>query len=273
MQENQTLRNLLRSLATFIGEGAGGLLPKLGWEMSDFNNFINRSETDTAWEGYQKRKKSGADVGGSGSSLGQKRPSEDDSIAGRAKKSRPGEAENGYSMLLPMHGGPLGTNSMYSSSRPSGESNGIFSDIIKNSNGSGMFASPPTASSQYASGSPTVNNYQSSSYIPTGVNMLDSSLPPLSFPPSSSSTTQQRPSASAAAAASDDIEDDDDPNKNEAYKLIQYVASYPTVIVLFTPCSYHLDNFKRNSAYCLPSSLRPTLVQRHAFSQLKLSLF
>jgi hypothetical protein len=26
--------------------------------------------------------------------------------------------------------------------------------------------------------------------------------------------------------------------------------------------SYHLDNFKRNSAYCLPSSLRPTLVQR-----------
>lgn len=26
--------------------------------------------------------------------------------------------------------------------------------------------------------------------------------------------------------------------------------------------SYHLDNYKRNNAYCLPQSLRPTLVQR-----------
>lgn len=25
---------------------------------------------------------------------------------------------------------------------------------------------------------------------------------------------------------------------------------------------YHLNNFRRNSAYCLPSSLRPTLIQR-----------
>jgi len=31
---------------------------------------------------------------------------------------------------------------------------------------------------------------------------------------------------------------------------------------MFKPSSYHLDNFKRNSAYCLPASLRPTLVQR-----------
>jgi len=41
-------------------------------------------------------------------------------------------------------------------------------------------------------------------------------------------------------------EDDTEPKKNDAYKLIHY----------------HLDNYKRNSAYCLPSSLRPTLVQR-----------
>jgi hypothetical protein len=37
-----------------------------------------------------------------------------------------------------------------------------------------------------------------------------------------------------------------DPKKIEAMKLIKY----------------HLDNFMRNSAYCLPASLRPTLVQR-----------
>ena len=54
MQENMTLRNLLRGLSTFIGEGAGGLLPKLGWDVSDFNTYLNRSETDTAWEGYHR---------------------------------------------------------------------------------------------------------------------------------------------------------------------------------------------------------------------------
>lgn len=37
-----------------------------------------------------------------------------------------------------------------------------------------------------------------------------------------------------------------DPKSGEAQKLI----------------SYHLENYKRNSAYCLPASLRPTLVQR-----------
>jgi hypothetical protein len=54
MAENQTLRTLLRGLATFIGEGAGGFPPKLGWEVGDFNNFISKSETDAAWKGYQK---------------------------------------------------------------------------------------------------------------------------------------------------------------------------------------------------------------------------
>ncbi|KAJ3534380.1 hypothetical protein NM688_g7146 [Phlebia brevispora] len=39
MQENQVLRQLLRSLSNFIGDGAGGLLPKLGWDLNDFNNF------------------------------------------------------------------------------------------------------------------------------------------------------------------------------------------------------------------------------------------
>src|SRR5436190_18942262 len=60
MQENQTLRNLLRSLSAFVGDGAGGLLHTLGWSMTDFNNFVNRSETDTAWESYQSRKLSKA---------------------------------------------------------------------------------------------------------------------------------------------------------------------------------------------------------------------
>lgn len=42
------------------------------------------------------------------------------------------------------------------------------------------------------------------------------------------------------------MEDELGPKKEEAGKLIKY----------------HLDNYKRNPGYCLPASLRPTLVQR-----------
>jgi len=70
---------------------------------------------------------------------------------------------------------------------------------------------------------------------------------PLSFSVSST-VSQQRNSNNTAPApvVTDELEEDDDPNKHEVYKLVHY----------------HLDNYKRNAAYCLPSSLRPTLVQR-----------
>ncbi|KAJ8086428.1 hypothetical protein AAF712_002134 [Marasmius tenuissimus] len=242
MTENQTLRNLLKSLSSFIGEGAGGLLPKLGWELNDFNNFINRTETDTAWEGYQKRKKASA----SAEVLlnpGQKRPAEDD--ASSSKKPRTSDAsETAYPMLMPMSSTPPSAP-MYSS-RPH-EGPGMFSDMLRNQGpgGSPMFMQQPTsASSSPQFGNQTTGNqsYQST-YIPNGPMGIDTSLPPISFPSSSSAPPR---SNTAQSATPDQFEDDEDPNKNEAYKLIHY----------------HLDNFKRNSAYCLPSSLRPTLVQR-----------
>ena len=68
MAENNTLRALIRSLSTFIGDGLGGVLPRLGFERhTDFMEFINKAETDTAFEGYRRRK-SLATGGGSGSS-------------------------------------------------------------------------------------------------------------------------------------------------------------------------------------------------------------
>lgn len=225
MQENQTLRGLLRSLGSFIGDGAGGLLPKLGWEMADFTNFINRSETDTAWEGYQQRKKTHT-VGEAGSSSqGAKRAAEDDSNGTRAKKPRGSGADadvaNGYSMLHPMQP-PVTPNSIYPPSRTSQDGNGMFSDMMKN-NGSTMFApsaSPSSASPQYTlTPTSSVNNYQTS-YIPT-VNMNIEPTLPQTFnnPSSSSSTGQQRKTNSHDL--NEQIDDDDDPNKNEAYKLIQ----------------------------------------------------
>ncbi|KAJ7904361.1 hypothetical protein B0H14DRAFT_3079243 [Mycena olivaceomarginata] len=243
MEENQTLRTLLRSLGAFIGDGAGGLLPKLGWDIADFNTFINRSETDTAWQGYQRRKK------GSEASMpqGQKRSTDEDSSNAR-KKTRANDVDagqNGYPVLVNMNP-PMPSNNMYARDG----NNAMFSDLMRGSNGSPMFSNPTAsanASPTFASGSQS--NYQNS-YI-SGVNMgVDPSLPPLSFSPASnvpSATMQQQQQQQQTNQMStpDQAEEDDDPNKSEAYKLIHY----------------HLDNYKRNTAYCLPSSLRPTLVQ------------
>jgi hypothetical protein len=59
-------------------------------------------------------------------------------------------------------------------------------------------------------------------------------------------TTPTIPQQSRPSVTSLDELEPIDPKNVEAQKLI----------------SYHLDNYKRNSSYCLPGSLRPTLVQR-----------
>ncbi|KAH9482856.1 hypothetical protein JR316_0004956 [Psilocybe cubensis] len=273
MAENQTLRNLLRSLASFIGEGAGGLLPKLGWDLGDFNDFVNKSETDTAWEGYHKRKKAGLVGTGAAAaaaadqsensasahlSMNQsgKRPSESDQGNGRSKKSRSDSNDisnsNGFSMLVPMSNSPLPSAPLYPGAQRPQERNGIFSELLRGSNGSPMFVPSPAAgsSSQYptSGGSNIEGNYSSSSYNIPGVNInMDQNLSSSPFDsPSAPSVSQQRLQQGGDSGAGDDIEPDDDPKKNEAYKLIHY----------------HLENYKRNSSYCLPASLRPTIIQR-----------
>lgn len=66
MTENQQLRTLLKELGRFIGDGAGGPLSTslgtIGWGMEQFNSFVNRSETDTAFDTFQtlKRNKEGS---------------------------------------------------------------------------------------------------------------------------------------------------------------------------------------------------------------------
>ncbi|KAL1723559.1 hypothetical protein EV715DRAFT_269612 [Schizophyllum commune] len=260
MQENQTLRGLIRSLATFIGDGAGGLLPKIGWDMAEFNNFINRGETDTAYEGYQRRKKQAQEAGGS-ASAGQKRSMDDDGGANKRAKadsiSSTGGADKivggGFPpMMMPMDSG-LSGNGLYgaSGSRPSPQSgnNNLFPDLMRGPGTSPMFGMQGSSTTPIGGGAPLPNYNQH--YMSMNI---DPSLPMPSFSPPNTNTTpsvQHATPASRLQTASsqlspDAAEDDDDPNKNEAYKLIHY----------------HLDNYKRNGQYCLPSSLRPTLVQR-----------
>jgi hypothetical protein len=223
MAENHTLRGLIRSLAGFIGDGVGGILPKIGWESGDFNNFINKSETDTAWESHQRRKKLGVSGEASSSSSqisGQKRPSEDDSASSR-KKSRSDEAErdqaNGYPLLA------YSMSAAYSPSSRSQDGTAMFSDLIRPTNASPLYmhqSSPPSASSSY----PTVSNNSAYQHpYMSNVNMtMESPLSTMPFNTSSSRTApSQHPAESNANSDSDELETDDDPNKNEAYKLIQ----------------------------------------------------
>ncbi|KAG6911677.1 hypothetical protein DXG01_007927 [Tephrocybe rancida] len=247
MAENQTLRGLLRSVAGFIGDGAGGLLPKLGWDMADFNQFINRSETDTAWEGYQERKKA-AELKGHP----LKRAAAEDEVAvaaARAKKARTGEPEtersqNGFSLLTPMNAALANSGIFPGNSRPGEGSGSMLSDLMRSSGDSSMYMQQPSPSNAYPGAS--VGNYQTP--FMSGVNLnMDSPLAPVSFTPPSTgnvSTSQTLPASSRQS--SEPLDDDDDPSKAEAYKLIHY----------------HLDNYKRNNQYCLPSSLRPSIVQR-----------
>lgn len=141
MAENQTLRNLLRSLGGFIGDGAGGLLPKLGWNLQDFEHFINKSETDTAFEGYQARKQAATVTGSSGSgSNARKRTSEDDAGASNAKRSRgPGDRDDGsFPAIMPMDPVTSGSG-LYPPSTRSPHESSLFTDLMRGSNGSPLF--------------------------------------------------------------------------------------------------------------------------------------
>ncbi|KAJ8468188.1 hypothetical protein ONZ45_g17338 [Pleurotus djamor] len=248
MAENQTLRGLVRSLAAFIGDGAGGLLPKLGWDTADFNSFINRTETDTAWESFQRRKKQNNAQPSSSTSFpgqGSKRAAEDDRDANPTKKARgmndrnadSERSQNGYPLIVPVETGIPG--SVFPSPRPSTSSqngNGIFSDLMRN--GSPLFAhpSPPTNVAGPFNGPmpPHANSYQ------------NSFSPNLGIPFRGANSSESLASGSQSASLQAEQIEEDEPQKNEANKLIRY----------------HLDNYTRNAAYCLPASLRPTLVQR-----------
>lgn len=228
MAENHTLRGLIRSLAGFIGEGTGGLISKLGWEPEDFHSFVNKSETDTAWEGYQRRKKSNAS-GEASSSTPQlqvpKRPVEDE-LATSRKKSRNDEPERDLSFPLGSMSHPIPTG--YAPPTRPQERNGMFSDLMKGLSTPSLYIqqSPPiNTSSSYNTVPDTNTEPFKSSYI-SNVNMtIESPLSTVPFDSSSSrsGSSQQQQVGTNTSNDSDELEIDDDPNKNEAYKLIQYV--------------------------------------------------
>ncbi len=99
VQENQTLRQLVRDLSGFIGEGIGGFLPKLGWDIKSFQELNNKGETDTMFESYQAHKNGLASgkhsTSGTRSTLvGQKRGTEEDAENSARKRHKVSESND-----------------------------------------------------------------------------------------------------------------------------------------------------------------------------------
>jgi hypothetical protein len=250
MAENQALRNLLRGLSSFIGDGAGGLLPKLGWDMTDFNNFISKGESDTAVEAFQKRKAQMQQTGnGSGQKRGNNTGTLDESTAAH-KKARTdstssaggiGGGNSGYSLLSLNNTQSSPSTGFYNSppaSRPSQDSSNVLSDLLRGS-GPPPPGAPASGSSMYmpsgANAPPPANGHnQFNLPPPSAMGSYPPYLPPMQIPdgsthpglpfptvttPTNSSAVVPRPGSQATTPS--DYERDDDPKKNETYKLIQ----------------------------------------------------
>ena len=224
MAENHTLRGLLRSLSAFIGEGAGGVLPKLGWTLNDFENYVNRAETDTAWESFQKNKgdKQGTQAEASTSQLpsNSRKRTADDVSSNRNKRQRSSTAEEDA------HTCDIGAPVLAEGNH--------FNDLLRtNASASPIFVTSQTATPQTtypASGSGSVP------FTPTGPGSTSSFLhglgldPPANDATDSVSLTLPPPRtnrATAAAVESADEEDGvySDPKFEEAGKLIGYVEA------------------------------------------------
>ena len=232
MQENQVLRSLLRGLSSFIGDGAGGFLPKLGWDLNDFNNFLNRSETDTAWESYQRHKRDEGPASSSGpsGSSSQKRSPEDEPIYLRAKRPRGVSETNGDSIpLVSNTNAHVSSNGMYSSSSRSAHDSNLFSELMRGPAGPAVFGqspSPVTTSNQYGS-SGNSNVASAYSYLPPMNINADAALPSmplLSQSPISVQAPAKITSTTNSRSRTQTVQDepDDEPKRMEAYKLIQY---------------------------------------------------
>ncbi len=238
MAENHALRGFLRSLTEFIGDGAGGLLTKLGWSMQDFDNFVNKSETDTAYESFQRRKRDGQSTAPSTSqSAPRKRTSEDDNTNGNPKRAR-GHSErddadrgaDAFPVLMPMNSVSSGSN-LYTGR--SSQDASLFSDIMRGPNGSPIMLPGPSSPSYPTSSSqvpPSNGSYQNSYVSPLNMGVETTAINSMSFVNNASTPTipqQSRPSV----ASLDELEPID-PKNVEAQKLISFVTFESQLIAL-----------------------------------------
>ena len=240
MVENQNLRNLIRSLGQYIGDGLGGVLPSMGFDRpSDFVDFINRAETDTAFEGFQRRKKAAqAASANNGINLARKRTMDDDDEP-KSKKAKtddrdtPGKDRTDterYSSMMASTAAS-GNSSYYSPTGRSNQEAGLFSELLQGQTaGSPTFITGPTPPD-------TQNYYTSTSSLTNNTSFAPAHHPPLNVAAlNNEHTTRFSPapnpliataSLPGASALPNGVSNDDvaaDPKLQEAMKLIQCVS-------------------------------------------------
>jgi len=223
MAENHTLRGLLRSLSAFIGEGAGGVLPKLGWSLDDFENYVNRAETDTAWESYEKHKRDKQNAQPEASTsqpvASSRKRTADDAGPNHNKRRRSMTADEERSNEFPVLGNSVPANG-----------NGFNELLRTNAAGPPMFMSPQNATSQSAytaSGSGNVSFTQGGSgSTPSFLHGLGLESPTnVSTDPVSLSLPAPRMNQAPTTTVETPEENETfDPKMEEAGKLIAFVV-------------------------------------------------
>ena len=239
MAENHALRGFLRNLTDFIGDGAGGLLSKLGWSMQDFENFVNKSETDTAYESFQRRKREGQAATSSASQTGpRKRASEDDTTnnskraRGHSERDDADRSTDAFPVLMPLNSVQSGSN-LYTGR--SSQDASLFSEIMRGPNGSPILlpgpSSPsyPTPTSQ---GPPSNGSYQNSYVSPLSMGVENTAINSMSFV--NNATTPTIPQQPRPSVGSLDVLEAIDPKNVEAQKLISFVVFLSQSICIFT---------------------------------------
>ncbi|OCF30477.1 hypothetical protein I316_07859 [Kwoniella heveanensis BCC8398] len=58
LKENKELRDMVKNMASFVGEGLGSCLPRLGLSSDQLDAILNRADTDTAYEAFVNLKAS-----------------------------------------------------------------------------------------------------------------------------------------------------------------------------------------------------------------------
>jgi hypothetical protein len=267
MAENHILRGYLRSLSEFIGDGAGGLLSKIGWSMQDFDKFVNKSETDTAYESFQQRKREGQPGSGSSAQTSSRKRPADDDTANNAKKARvPGERDDtehstdAFPVLMPLNSVASSSN-LYTSRSPQDSS--LFSDLLRGSNGSPMLMPGPSSPSSYTASSsqvpPSNGNYQNSYVTPLNMGVDSTTISSMSFVSNASTPTIPQQSRSSVGA----IEEMDlvDPKSMEAQKLISFVVVHFLALelvhhALIPDITWKITNEIAHIAFLLPFAQR-----------------
>jgi hypothetical protein len=215
---------MVRGLSGFIGDGAGGALPSMGWTLKDFETFINRAETDTAFEAFLKRKKAQRDSEDS-ISVSEKRSATDDFNSSR-KRARTSNGYEGQSDVdytsnvgfVPSYNSEPPMN-LFSNLRPGGNyTSNFLNSLAADPQGTNSFLAGTSTNMGYTAANPNNRDVYPSSY--------QSSATSPSHPPNSASSVQNRPymqvSGGGPPSQSGGVDDvsTDDPKSQEARKLV-----------------------------------------------------